>query len=173
MGRLTLNMLLSFAQFEREVTGERTRDKIAASKKRGIWVGGVVPLGHRVVDRKLVVHEDEARTVSLIFERYLSVGSMLALMRELNERVIVTRKRRLSSGKIIGGIPFTKGPLAYLLKNRMYIGEINHGRQSYPGEHSAMSIGTSLTGSSPPRSAGHRNRIPALPIGGSPYRKAV
>ena len=74
----------------------------------------------------------------LIFDRYLSVGSMLALMRELNERGIVTRKRRLSSGKIIGGIPFTKGPLAYLLKNRMYLGEINHGRRSYPGEHPAI-----------------------------------
>jgi site-specific DNA recombinase len=138
MGRLTLNMLLSFAQFEREVTGERIRDKIAASKKKGIWVGGVVPLGYRVEHRKLVVDEDEAGTVRLIFDRYLSAGSMLALMRELNERGILTRKRRLSSGKIIGGIPFTKGPLAYLLKNRMYLGEINHGRHSYPGEHPAI-----------------------------------
>jgi site-specific DNA recombinase len=138
MGRLTLNMLLSFAQFEREVTGERIRDKIAASKKKGIWVGGVVPLGYRVVDRKLIVDEDEAKSVRLIFDRYLPAGSMLALMRELNERGILTRKRRLSSGKIIGGIPFTKGPLAYLLKNRMYLGEINHGQQSYPGEHSAI-----------------------------------
>jgi site-specific DNA recombinase len=130
--------MLSFAQFEREVTGERIRDKIAASKKKGIWVGGVVPLGYRVEDRKLVVDEDEAGTVRLIFDRYLSAGSMLALLRELNERGIVTRKRRLSSGKIIGGIPFTKGPLAYLLKNRMYLGEINHGQQSYLGEHSAI-----------------------------------
>ncbi len=138
MGRLTLNMLLSFAQFEREVTGERIRDKIAASKKKGIWVGGVVPLGYRVLDRKLVVDEDEARTVRLIFDRYLSGGSLLVLMRELNERGIVTRKRRLSSGKVIGGIPFTKGPLAYLLKNRMYVGEINHGQHSYPGEHPAI-----------------------------------
>jgi site-specific DNA recombinase len=138
MGRLTLNMLLSFAQFEREVTGERIRDKIAASKKKGIWVGGVVPLGYRVEDRKLVVDWDEAGTVRLIFDRYLSAGSMLALLMELNERGIVTRKRRLSSGKIIGGIPFTKEPLAYLLKNRMYLGEINHGQQSYLDEHSAI-----------------------------------
>jgi len=120
------------------VTGERIRDKIAASKKKGIWVGGVVPLGYRVVDRKLIVDEDEATTVRLIFDGYLSAGSMLVLMRELNERGIVTRKRSLSSGKIIGGIPFTKGPLAYLLKNRTYLGEINHGRQSYPGEHPAI-----------------------------------
>ena len=120
------------------MTGERIRDKIAASKKKGIWVGGVVPLGYRVVDRKLIVDEDEATTVRLIFDGYLSAGSMLVLMRELNERGIVTRKRSLSSGKIIGGIPFTKGPLAYLLKNRTYLGEINHGRQSYPGEHPAI-----------------------------------
>src|SRR5271165_2117823 len=132
MGRLTLNMLLSFAQFEREVTAERIRDKIAASKKRGIWVGGVVPLGYRVEVRKLIVDEDEAETVRLIFERYLALGSMLALMRELRDRGILTRRRRLSSGRIIGAIPFTKGPLAYLLKNRMYLREINHGRQSYP-----------------------------------------
>jgi site-specific DNA recombinase len=131
-------MLLSFAQFEREVTGERIRDKIAASKKRGIWVGGVVPLSYWVQDRKLVVDEEEAKTVRLIFDRYLALGSMLALMGELNERGIVTRKRRLSSGEIIGGIPFTKGPLAYLLKNRMNLGEINHGQHSYPGEHPAI-----------------------------------
>jgi len=138
MGRLTLNMLLSFAQFEREVTAERIRDKIAASKKRGIWVGGVVPLGYRVEVRKLIVDEDEAETVRLIFERYLALGSMLALMRELRDRGILTRRRRLSSGRIIGAIPFTKGPLAYLLKNRMYLREINHGRQSYPAEHPAI-----------------------------------
>src|SRR4029077_586592 len=83
MGRLTLNMLLSFAQFEREVTGERIRDKIAASKKKGLWVGGVVPLGYKVVDRKLMIDEGEAPIVRLIFERYCALGSMIALMREL------------------------------------------------------------------------------------------
>ena len=138
MGRLTLNMLLSFAQFEREVTGERIRDKIAASKRKGLWVGGVVPLGYKVVDRKLKTDEAEAPIVRLIFERYCALGSMIALMRELRERTILTRRRTLSSGRTIGGIPFTKGPLAYLLKNRMYLGEINHGQASYPGEHSAI-----------------------------------
>jgi site-specific DNA recombinase len=138
MGRLTLNMLLSFAQFEREVTGERIRDKIAASKKKGMWVGGVVPLGYKVVDRKLMIDEEEAPIVRLIFELYCALGSMIAVMRELRERRVVTRTRTLSSGRTIGGIAFTKGPLAYLLKNRMYLGEINHGQTSYPGEHPAL-----------------------------------
>ena len=122
MGRLTLNMLLSFAQFEREVTGERIRDKIAASKKKGLWVGGVVPLGYKVVNRKLMIDEAEAAIVRLIFERYSALGSMIALMRELHKRGVVTRLRTLSTGRVIGGIAFTKGPLAYLLKNRMYLG---------------------------------------------------
>ena len=138
MGRLTLNVLLSFAQFEREVTGERIRDKIAASKKKGIWVGGVVPLGYRVEDRKLVVDEAEAATVRSIFERYLALGSMLALLAELRERNIRTRLRTLSSGRVIGGVFFTKGPLAHLLKNRMYLGELNHHGQSYPGDHAPI-----------------------------------
>jgi site-specific DNA recombinase len=98
----------------------------------------VVPLGYQVLDRKLVVDEEEAKIVRLIFNRYLSAGSMLVLMRELNEQGIITRRRRLSWGKIMGGIPFTKGPLAYLLKNRMYLGEINHGPHSYPAEHPAI-----------------------------------
>src|ERR1700675_4416180 len=96
MGRLTLNMLLSFAQFEREITGERIRDKIAASKRKGMWMGGLVPLGYQVRDRKLVVDEDEARIVRLIFERYAALGFMNALLQELRERGVVTRKRTLS-----------------------------------------------------------------------------
>ncbi|MFC7053369.1 recombinase family protein [Hansschlegelia quercus] len=135
MGRLTLNMLLSFAQFEREVTGERIRDKIAASKKRGIWVGGVVPLGYRVEAKKLVVDEAEAATVRMIFERYLVLGSLSALQKDIRERGIVTRSRTRSSGMTIGGVPLTNGPLAYLLANRVYLGEINHKGQSYRGEH--------------------------------------
>jgi len=135
MGRLTLNVLLSFAQFEREVTGERIRDKIAASKKKGIWVGGVVPLGYLVRDKKLLVNQEEARTVRMIFERYLALGSLPALQRELRIQGIVTRRRTLSSGKIIGGVHLTNGPLAYMLRNRLYLGEINHRDQSYPGEH--------------------------------------
>jgi DNA invertase Pin-like site-specific DNA recombinase len=135
MGRLTLNVLLSFAQFEREVTGERIRDKIAASKRKGLWVGGVVPLGYEVRDKKLIVNEEEANTVRLIFERYLALGSLPALQRDLRANGIVTRRRTLSSGEIIGGVPLTNGPLAHLLRNRMYLGEINHRGKSYPGEH--------------------------------------
>jgi len=135
MGRLTLNVLLSFAQFEREVTGERMRDKIAASKKKGMWVGGVVPLGYEVKDKKLIVDEAEAATVRLIYERYLALGSLPALQRELRAGGVVTRRRTQASGKTIGGTALTNGPLAYMLRNRMYLGEINHRDQSYPGEH--------------------------------------
>ena len=135
MGRLTLNVLLSFAQFEREVTGERIRDKIAASKKKGLWMGGVLPLGYTVVVRKLVVVPEEAETVRLIFWRYLELRSTPALQRELRERGVVTRERALASGRKIGGIPFMTGALVSLLRNRTYLGEINHHGKSYPGEH--------------------------------------
>src|SRR5271156_3736376 len=104
MGRLTLNVLLSFAQFERGVTGERIRDKIAASKRKGLWVGGVVPLGYKVQECKLIVVEEEAATVRLIFARYLDLGSLSALQRDLRERGIITRRRTLSSGRAIGGL---------------------------------------------------------------------
>jgi DNA invertase Pin-like site-specific DNA recombinase len=138
MGRLTLNVLLSFAQFEREVTGERIRDKIAASKKKGLWVGGVVPLGYAVKDKKLIVNEEEANTVRLIFERYLALPSLSALQEELRTLGTVTRTRRLTTGKTIGGVPLTNGPLNHLLRNRMYLGEINHRGKSYPGEHASI-----------------------------------
>ncbi len=140
MGRLTLNMLLSFAQFEREVTGERIRDKIAASKKRGIWVGGTVPLGYRVEDRHLIVDEQEAETVRLVFDRYLACGSLFRLLIDLRERGVTTRVRPLATGKTIGGIPFTRGPLAYLLQNRVYLGEVNHHDKSYTGEHKSIVV---------------------------------
>ena len=138
MGRLTLNMRLSFAQFEREVTGERIRDKIAASKKRGLWLGGGLPLGYRVEDRRLIVEQEEATTVKLIFDLYLECGSLLGLLTELRRRGVATRRRSLSTGQTIGGIPFTRGPLNYLLKNRIYVGEIRHRDKSYPGEHEAI-----------------------------------
>src|SRR4051794_19872954 len=138
MGRLTLNVLLSFAQFEREVTGERIRDKIAASKRKGMWMGGVVPLGYRVQERKLVVDEAEAATVRLIFDRYLAPGSLPALQRELREAGVTTRPRARSSGVTVGGVPFTNGPLVYVLRNRVYLGEINHKGESHPGEHEAI-----------------------------------
>src|SRR3981189_15470 len=123
MGRLTLNVLLSFAQFEREVTGERIRDKIAASKRKGIWVGGNLPRGYESRDKKLVIHEDEAERVRTIFRRYLEVGSIGALLSDLCDRGIVSKMRARSDGRTFGGIPFTRGPLAYLLHNRCYIGE--------------------------------------------------
>lgn len=135
MGRLTLNVLLSFAQFEREVTGERIRDKIAASKKKGLWMGGVLPLGYTVVDRKLVIVPEEAATVRLVFERYRDLRSLPALQRDLRDRGIVTRRRTLATGRKIGGISFGTGALVAFLKNRTYVGEINHRDKSYPGEH--------------------------------------
>ena len=135
MGRLTLNVLLSFAQFEREVTGERIRDKIAASKKKGMWMGGVVPLGYRVEDRKLIVEEEEAKLVRKIFERYLELGSIPALQGELRGEAVVTRERRLANGKIIGAVALTNGALSYILKNRHYLGELNHHGRSWPAEH--------------------------------------
>ena len=138
MGRLTLNVLLSFAQFEREVTGERIRDKIAASKRKGLWMGGVVPLGYRVADRKLVVDEAEAETVRLAFQRYLALGSLPALQQELRDSGITSRPRVLASGRIIGGVAFTNGPLNHLQKNRTYIGDINHRGASHRGEHPAI-----------------------------------
>src|SRR5579864_5578680 len=110
MGRLTLNVLLSCAQFAREVTGERIRDKIAASKRKGIWVGGPVPLGYDNRDRKLVIDQDEAESVRLIFRRYFKFGSIGAPLSDLRDRGIVTKKRPRPNGCAVGGIPFTRGP---------------------------------------------------------------
>jgi site-specific DNA recombinase len=134
MGRLTLNVLLSFAQFEREVTGERIRDKIAASKRKGLWVGGMVPLGYESRERRLVIHEQEAERVRSIFQRYLELGSIGRLLADLRGRGIVTKVRPLANGRTIGGIPFTRGPLAYLLRNRFYIGEVAYKGKICPGE---------------------------------------
>lgn len=135
MGRLTLNVLLSFAQFEREVTGERIRDKIAASKKKGIWMGGVVPFGYRVEDRKLFVEESEAAIVRQIFDLYLAHGSLPAVQRELNARQIVSRPRAYATGRSVGGVPFSNGALSHMLRNRHYIADLNHRGKSWPGEH--------------------------------------
>jgi hypothetical protein len=120
------------------VTGERIRDKIAASKKKGIWVGGVVPLGYALHDRKLVIEMAEAATVRLVFERYLALGSLSLLQRDLRDRNIVTRARPMASGGTRGGVPLTNGPLNHMLRNRIYLGEINHRESSYPGEHAPI-----------------------------------
>src|SRR3954451_5564285 len=117
MGRLTLNILLSFAQFEREVIGERVRDKIAASKKKGMWMGGVCPLGYDIVDRALVINEPEATTVREIFKRYLELGSVLLLEAELLRRGLLSKVRTNRMGKVTGGKPFTRGALYVLLRN--------------------------------------------------------
>lgn len=138
MGRLTLNMLLSFAQFEREVTGERIRDKIAASKKKGLWMGGPVPLGYEVQNRKLVVNKTEAQRVRHIMQRYLELSSVRELIEELDRDGHVTKIQRRVSGPHRGGIPFRRGTLFHLLKNRIYLGEIIHKGVAHPGEHPAI-----------------------------------
>ena len=138
MGRLTLNVLLSFAQFEREVTGERIRDKIAASKKKGIWMGGPVPLGYDARDRRLCVNESEAATVRHIFERYTALQSIPKLIDDLAASDHRTRKRVMKSSRETGGVKFAAGPLSHILRNRIYLGEVNHKGASYPGEHEAI-----------------------------------
>ena len=138
MGRLTLNVLLSFAQFEREVTGERIRDKIAASKARGMWMGGVIPLGYEVKDRKLVVVPEEAERVRHIFTRYLELGSVYVLQEELAAQGIRTKARTLKDGRAYGDKNFSRGALYQMLANRIYLGEITHHGKSYPGEHEGI-----------------------------------
>ena len=138
MGRLTLNVLLSFAQFERELIGERVRDKIAASKRKGIWVGGPVPLGYATVDKKILVVPAEAEAVRTIFARYLELGSIRALAEDLDRRGICSKPRRLSNGRTIGGGRFGVGALAYLLKNRFYIGEVVYRGEVHGGEQAAI-----------------------------------
>ena len=138
MGRLTLNVLLSFAQFEREVTGERIRDKIAASKKKGMWMGGPVPLGYDVKDRRLVINEGEAATVGLIFARHRQLKSLQRLAADLAAHGVCSKLRTMRDGRITGGKAYTAGALGYLLRNRLYIGQIRHGDQVYAGEHEAI-----------------------------------
>jgi DNA invertase Pin-like site-specific DNA recombinase len=138
MGRLTLNVLLSFAQFEREVTGERIRDKFAASKKKGMWMGGCPPLGYDIDSRKLVVNAAEAKTVNLIFRRYLDLGCVRALRDDLTAKHIASKVWTSTTGRAHGGTPFDRGALYCLLKNRVYIGETIHKGKSYPGEHKGI-----------------------------------
>ena len=128
MGRLTLNILLSFAQFEREVIGERIRDKFAASRRKGMWMGGYVPLGYRLENRKLLVEENEAATVRMIFERFLTIGSATTLARTLHAEGVTMRNGR----------QIDKGYLYKLLNNRIYVGDAVHKGTAYPGEHSAI-----------------------------------
>ncbi len=141
MGQLTLNMLLSFAQFEREITGERTRDKIAASKKKGLWMGGTLPLGYDLPaesSRVLVVNPGEADFVRRIFSAYLDLGSVHALEQHLRQSGIVSKARTTAASRQLGGKPFSRGALFHLLRNRLYLGEMPHRDTTYPGQHAAI-----------------------------------
>ena len=135
MGRLTLNVLLSFAQFEREVTGERIRDKIAASKKKGMWMGGAVPLGYDLESRKLVANPRESEIVRGIFEQYLKLGCVRKLQVELKAKGIASKRRVSRAGNKSGGVPYSRGALYKILQNRLYLGEVAHRGEVYPGEH--------------------------------------
>ena len=138
MGRLTLNILLSFAQFERELSSERVRDKIAASRRKGKWTGGTVPLGYDAKNKKLVINKVESETIRTIFQGYLEQKSFSKLIAELGRQGVVTKHRDTDVPKYRGGIPFTYGPLAHVLKNRVYIGETGHGGKWFKGEHKAI-----------------------------------
>ena len=135
MGRLTLNVLLSFAQFERELAGERIRDKIALSKRRGMWMGGLPPLGYDGIDRKLVVNETEAGTVRHIFRRYLELGSVAHLKRALDAEDIVSKCRTFADGRSVGGKPLSRGAVYQILRNRLYRGEIDYRGEIHKGNH--------------------------------------
>jgi site-specific DNA recombinase len=172
MGRLTLNVLLSFAQFEREVTGERIRDKIAASKKKGMWMGGVPPLGYECHDHKLIVIPDEAETVRHIFRRYAALGSVRLLQQELDAAGIRSKSWISSSGRRWGGKPLARGALYLMLKNPIYRGEIVHKDQHYPGEHEPIidealwqEVETKLAINAVERRAGEKVANPSLLAG--------
>jgi hypothetical protein len=130
--------MLSFAQFEREIAGERIRDKVAASKKKGMWMGGNVPLGYDVTDRKLIVNESEAATVRLIFQRYAELGSVALLRADLDRLGIVSKRREGAGRELFGGKRFSRGALYLMLQNRIYRGDIAHQGAAYPGRHEAI-----------------------------------
>ena len=138
MGRLTLNVLLSFAQFEREVTGERIRDKIAASKKKGMWMGGCVPQGYDCVERRLIINPEEASIVRQIFREYLRLGRVSKLKIHLDQKQIRSKARVSAAGRTYGGAAYSRGALYHLLNNRIYIGEIVHRGIVHPGLHEAI-----------------------------------
>ena len=138
MGRLTLNVLLSFAQFEREVTGERIRDKVAASRQKGMWMGGTIPLGYDVRDRELVVNEAEAKIVWEIFDAYVRMGTVSAVQDDLRRRGILSKRWTSSTGRIRGGVNFNRGSLYWLLRNPVYIGQVTHKGKVYEGRQQAI-----------------------------------
>lgn len=175
MGRLTLNVLLSFAQFEREVTGERIRDKIAASKAKGMWMGGVLPLGYDLPSgkaRTLTLNESEAETVRLIFKQYLKLGSVPDLIDWLTKRRIVSKRRQSGTGKEVGGVPFARGALYHLLRNETYLGYIRHKGVLHPAAHPAIVDQTlfkkvqQALGAGRTRHANRRNPVARAPLTG-------
>src|SRR6202045_4277993 len=172
MGRLTLNVLLSFAQFEREVTGERIRDKIAASKKKGMWMGGMPPLGYDVKNRKLVINDTEACIVVEIYRRYLALKSVHALREELADAGIKSKRRMRPDGAEYGGQKLSRGALYLILQNRLYRGEIPHKGNSYPGEQPAIvdkplwyDVQSALAANRVERATGARASHPSLLTG--------
>jgi site-specific DNA recombinase len=172
MGRLTLNVLLSFAQFEREVTAERIRDKIAASKKKGMWMGGPPPLGYDVVDKKLVVNRAEAETVRTLFRLYRELGTVRNLLSEANRLGVVTKHRATKDGSVTGGKAFTGGNLYQLLGNPLYTGRIRHKGNDYPGQHEAIiddemwqAVQQQLSGNGTPRRTNRNAKLSSLLTG--------
>ena len=172
MGRLTLNMLLSFAQFEREIAGERIRDKIAASKAKGMWMGGNVPLGYDVRERKLIVNDAEAETVRMIFRRYVELGTVRLLGHELDRLGVVSKRREGAGGVLAGGNRFSRGALYTLLQNPIYRGEIGHQGKVYPGQHEAIIdaelwqlVQDKLAGNRQARALGETAEVPSLLAG--------
>ena len=167
MGRLTLNVLLSFAQFEREVTGERIRDKIAASKAKGMWMGGNLPLGYDAPTdpqtRALVINPTEAEAVRRIFQTYLSLGSVHALEAQLSAEGVRSKLRIAKTGRTSGGVRLSRGALFHLLKNRTYLGEIPHGEKSYPGSHPAI-VQADVFEAAQAMLAGHRKAWKTRPL---------
>jgi site-specific DNA recombinase len=172
MGRLTLNVLLSFAQFEREVTGERIRDKIAASKKKGMWMGGVPPLGYSCRDHKLIIIPREAETVQHIFRRYAALGSVRLLQQELDASGIRSKSWTSTTGHRWGGKPLARGALYTMLRNPIYRGQIVHKEQHYPGEHEPVidealweEVQAKLAANAVERATGERRLNPSLLAG--------
>ncbi|MBT3787082.1 MAG: recombinase family protein, partial [Alphaproteobacteria bacterium] len=172
MGRLTLNMLLSFAQFEREVTAERISDKIAASKKKGLWMGGPPPLGYDNIDKKLVINKTEAATVRKLYNLYLELGTVRRLKDKADDLGIVTKRRKQRNGKLTGGRPFSRGNLYQLLSNPLYIAMVPHKGNTYPGQHKAIidqvlwdDVQQNLSGNAVDRICGTNSKAPFLLTG--------
>jgi site-specific DNA recombinase len=172
MGRLTLNILLSFAQFEREVTGERIRDKIAASKRKGMWMGGTIPLGYDLKERKLIVNPEEAKLVVRLSHLYLKLGCVSKLKARLDQEAIKSKVRTSAAGNRSGGTSYSRGALYDILQNRIYLGEIHHRGENHPGEHAAIiprelwdRVQAQLKSDSQGRRTGLKSNSPSLLVG--------